>query len=406
MDNIVCNRLWTKDFILICLASLMTSIAMQILNSTISLYADSLGATATFSGIMATLFAVTAGVLRPIGGRFSDRNGRRLTIIIGTAVFAVSIMGFGVFAILPALLVFRAIQGVGFSTSSTAAAAAVTDVTPRHRLGEGLGYFGLGYTMAMAIGPAIGIPFAKAGNYTLLYIITAAMVVLGLVFAFFCNYEKRRKNLTCHPADDILVQDTPNRGIWQFFEKTALPASLAYMLCSLANGSVLAFVSLYAQKQGFNGITLFFLLQALMMFVSRFVTGRLYDRKGAMFVITPAVLIGITSFLLIILSKNETGFLIAGAVYGIAFGMLMPVFNTLAVQRAPAHRRGAASATFYLFIDIGIGLGSAIWGLVIDTMGFDAMFTGAAICLVLALVFSMIFFSGKISPPEIQNQST
>ena len=65
-----------------------------------------------------------------------------------------------------------------------------------------------------------------------------------------------------------------------------------------------------------------------------------------------------------------------------AFGMLMPVFNTLAVQRAPAHRRGAASATFYLFIDIGIGLGSAIWGLVIDYLGFDAMFTGAAICLV------------------------
>ena len=59
MDNIVCNRLWTKDFILICLASLTTSIAMQLLNSTISLYADSLGATATFSGIMATLFAVT-----------------------------------------------------------------------------------------------------------------------------------------------------------------------------------------------------------------------------------------------------------------------------------------------------------------------------------------------------------
>ena len=37
-----------------------------------------------------------------------------------------------------------------------------------------------------------------------------------------------------------------------------------------------------------------------MMFISRFVTGRLYDRKGAMFVITPAVFIGITAFLLII----------------------------------------------------------------------------------------------------------
>ena len=78
------------------------------------------------------------------------------------------------------------------------------------------------------------------------------MVVLGLVFAFFCNYEKRRKSPPpVIPVDDIPMQDTANRGIWQFFEKTALPASLAYMLCSLANGSVLAFVSLYAQKQGF-----------------------------------------------------------------------------------------------------------------------------------------------------------
>ena len=128
--------LWSRNFIFICLIGLLVSVGMQVLNSTMTLYADSLGASATFSGVMGTLFAIFAGIFRMISGRVSDVRGRRPTMMIGAVVFSLSLLAFGMFAVLPALLVFRSIQAVGFSAISTASATAAADVTPRKRLGR------------------------------------------------------------------------------------------------------------------------------------------------------------------------------------------------------------------------------------------------------------------------------
>jgi MFS family permease len=103
MEDLIRQRLWNKDFILIFMVGLTTSVGMQILNSTMSLYVDYLGGTTIFSGLMATGFAVFAGIVRLISGRFSDLRGRRLTMIVGACIFAPAILFFGIFALLPAL---------------------------------------------------------------------------------------------------------------------------------------------------------------------------------------------------------------------------------------------------------------------------------------------------------------
>jgi MFS family permease len=398
MDDLIKQRLWTRDFILLFMVGLMTAVGMQILNATMSLYVDYLGGTTIFSGLIATGFAVSAGIVRLISGRFSDLRGRRLTMIIGACIFAPAILFFGIFALLPALLFFRTVQGIGFSAISTASAAAVVDVTPKARIGEGIGYYGLGISLAMAVGPAIGIPFAMAGKFTVLYIITAGMIAASLVFSLFCNYEKRLKLLEQQPARIAEaaaakpIDNTAYKGLWKFIERRALPASLTYFLACIAFASMITFMPLFAKAKGYNNVALFFILQAVAMFVARFFAGRVYDRKGPLFVIIPSLFGSALAFVLIAASSNETMFLAIALLYGLTMGMALPAFNALAVRHSPAHRRGAASATFYLCIDAGIGLGSSIWGLVIDQFGFIWMFAGAALCVVLALVISIFAY--------------
>ncbi|SJU32539.1 Uncharacterised protein [Clostridioides difficile] len=48
------------------------------------------------------------------------------------------------------IILLRIFQGFGFGISSTAVATIVTDVTPKSRMLEGIGYSGVGITITTA----------------------------------------------------------------------------------------------------------------------------------------------------------------------------------------------------------------------------------------------------------------
>lgn len=53
------------------------------------------------------------------------------------------------------LAILRIIHGVTWAVSTTAVGTAITDIIPDSRRGEGMGWYGMAMTIAMAIGPMI-----------------------------------------------------------------------------------------------------------------------------------------------------------------------------------------------------------------------------------------------------------
>ena len=401
------KRLWTRDFLLICMVGLFTSIVMQLLNTTLSIFVGSLGGNNGFSGLLATGFAVCAGIMRLVSGRLSDLHGRRSMMVLGSAVFALAVLACALFPVLPLLLLFRAVQGIGFAAVSTSSAAAAADVTPRSRMGEGLGYFGLGQSLAMAVGPGLGLVFVAGGQYGRLYAMAAGLLALCFLFALFCTYERRRSKTRTAPSDVLppepataiadlasydaepALDDRLYHGIWKVVERESVPAAAIQLVFCIGISSLTAFAGLFAISRGFEHAGLFFTFEAVTMFASRLFSGRLFDRRGPLSVIVPSLLLGMGAFVLLALGSGEAAFLACGALMGMSLGMLGPALNALAVRKAPLHRRGAASATFFIATDVGIGLGSVLWGIVLDSGGFARMFLGAAAVLGVALAYSL-----------------
>jgi predicted MFS family arabinose efflux permease len=58
---------------------------------------------------------------------------------------------------------------------------------------------------------------------------------------------------------------------------------------------------------------------------------------------------------------------------------------TLAISSVSPEKRGAANATFWIGFDIGVALGSVLWGIVAAAMGYRLMFNLTIIPLVIAL---------------------
>ena len=71
------------------------------------------------------------------------------------------------------------------------------------------------------------------------------------------------------------------------------------------------------------------------------------------------------------------------------------IFSTYCARGAPARRRGAASATFYIGCDLGVATGNVLFGYVIDYIGFKGMYIGAAIDLVLGCIAMMLLWRNK-----------
>ena len=86
--------------------------------------------------------------------------------------------------------------------------------------------------------------------------------------------------------------------------------------------------------------------------VSRPFSGRLMDAKGANIVMYPCLFIFAIAMLLFSQANLGLTLLLAGALFGLGFGNLQSISQAIAIQVAPPHKLGLATATYYMFYDM------------------------------------------------------
>ena len=69
---------------------------------------------------------------------------------------------------------------------------------------------------------------------------------------------------------------------------------------------------------------------------------------------------------------------LGGILYAAAAGFTSPAMMALVMDQSPPARLGSAMATYTLGFQFGSGLGAALWGLMIDSVGFPWPFIAAA----------------------------
>lgn len=385
--------IWNRYFILACLITLFTGFAMNMMNSTMAKYIYTLYGSASLSGLLNGAFAVMAILGRLVAGDLSDRKGRRCITVWGCVIFAVSIGCFGMFPYVAALVLFRGLQGLGYSVSSTANYAAGSDVLPPNRLGEGIGYLGLGYSLAMAVGPAVALGLISGTDYSRMFLVTTGMVLVAVVLAGMNRYEK----VPAYRQMPAVQNAQTERGVRRFIEGTAMPATAVQLFHCLAFAAVNSFIVIYADAQGITGTALFFTCMAGAMCLTRLFSGRLTDRYGELVVALPCMAVTVLAFLLLIFVPSNGAFYGIGFLMGLSSGTVNPVLQAAAVKASPTHRRGAANGTYQLSNDLANGAGAVLWGLVIDGLGYPAMFAGCIVSVIISMSLLLVFFRRRRS---------
>lgn len=374
------ERLWTKNFLLMCIVSFFLFLSFFFFTSTLPLFVvQELGASENQVGLIVGLFSVTAVLIRPWSGMLLDQLGRRSIFVLSLLLYTVVISGYLLAYALWVLWVLRLLHGAVFGLTTTATATIVADEVPNARRGEGLGYYGTFMTVAMTMGPVIGITISGKWSFQVMFMTSVALSVLALVLSRWVRLQEPPR---MRKSFDLRL----NVREWKaLLERRAMPLSLVQLSLAIVFGGVLSFVPLYAAELSNARLAgMYFMVYALALVLSRPLSGRIYDALGPDVVIYPGMLLYLTGVAMLGLAKGPLLLLTAGFVIGLGYGAIQPSLQARVIDLVEPDRRGAATATFFASIDLGIGLGAMVMGVVVSFIGYQNMFYASTAFVVLA----------------------
>lgn len=379
--NATVTPLWTKSFLL-CLANNLFLFIFYFAQTTIlPIYIlKELGGSVTQAGLTLTLFMVSAILIRPFSGLIIDKLGQRRTLIISATMFCFIAFGYLFISNMTSLYILRLIHGVWFSILTTVCVPVVNQFIPDSRRGEGMGYYAMSVNLGIVLGPLIGLSLIPYLSYTMVTSVLVAMIFIGYIFCFLIPVQEVKQ-------PDSEAEKT-KLGLSNFIERKSLTVALMAMMISFSYASIMSFIAPFASSihlMQYAG--LFFVVFAISMMSLRPITGKIYDRKGPQYVIYPAVLTFSLGLLVLSQIHTLTGFMLAAVLIGLGFGSAQPCLQTLAIQRAPKHRIGYATSTFYTCYDIGIAIGSLVVGMMIAKQSFSFAFIICAALTALSLLY-------------------
>ena len=118
----------------------------------------------TISGIIITAFTVAQLVSAPIWGRFSDRVGRRPTLMIALGAAGIAYLIFGFATSLWVLFLSRLVQGAGGGTVGIIQAYVADSTDPKDRA-RALGWLSATTNLGVTVGPVLGSAAVGLGQH-------------------------------------------------------------------------------------------------------------------------------------------------------------------------------------------------------------------------------------------------
>ncbi len=365
------ERLVSLPFVLVTAATFAYFTALGIMLPTLPRYVeDELGGGGTAVGVVVGAFAVSAALLRPWVGRLGDRHGRRILVVGGSAVVAVSVAGYALTTNLAVLVALRLLTGVGEAAMWVGAATAVQDMAPADRRGEAASYFSVALYAGIALGPALGEVVLQRSGFDAVWFVAAGSAALATVFGLWTPVGTRSE---------------PTRG--PLLHRSALGPGVVLFLGLLPFVGFSSFIALYGDEVGLDDIGPVFFAYAGLVLVIRIVGARLPDRLGWHRASTAALTALVAGGVVLGLWHSAAGVWVATVALAVGMSLLFPALFSLAVTRAPEEERSQAVGTFSVFFDLASGVGAPLLGIVVTLSSEQGAF------LVSGLVAAIGFYA-------------
>ena len=379
------DRIVTVPFALTFGSAFFVFLAIGMLLPVLPLYARGpLGEGDLGVGLAVGMSSPTALVFQPLAGRLGDRRGRRLLIVAGSLVMAVSIAGYTLVGTLGALVVLRLLTGIGEALVFVGTGTVVADLAPAHRRGEALSLYTIGFWSALAIGPVLGEALLDGDRFDAVWVAAASAALLGAL-AGLALPETR--------------PETTEASSGKLLHPAAIRPGLVLVSAVVGFAGFNAFVALYARELGLDGAAPLFVVFAVVVVTIRVLGRRIPDRLGPRRASSVALVLLASGLLVVGLWSSAVGLYAGVVIFAAGQALAFPSLMTLAIADAPVADRSSVVGTFTAFADVGFAVGAISLGAVADAAGYEGVFlTAAAASLAGLFVLARIPAHGPAQP--------
>lgn len=182
----------------------------------------------------------------------------------------------------------------------------------------------------------------------------------------------------------------------ELFEKRVIIPGLVLLLTAFSSGGILALIADFTHHVGIENKGAYMAIYIGSSLFVRFLAGRWSDKYGRKKIALYGVLALVASMLILAYTEGALLYILSSVMFGIGFGLISPSLFAWTVDIAEEGKKGKAVGTLFIFLEIGIILGSAFCGLLYNNQvqNFKLAFL---ICALLAAVSGLFVmeFSNK-----------
>lgn len=394
------QKLWTKEFIVPSFVNFLLTIMYFLLMVTMSNYAvETYGVTVSTAGLVASIFVLGSLLGRLLVGKFIARFGI-LNVLIFSLLGAVLVSLSYFFAYgVAVLLLIRMLHGFTIGLVTTTTGTICVQTTPPSRKGEGISYYSLSAVLGSAFGPFIGMLLTHLNNGF------EWMFTLNILAGVVCILILKIVRIQLPENETPVVNEkTKAFTISDFIDKQAVPISLLMLTIGFSFSSVTSYLTLYGKETGLiEAVGYFFFIHSICVICSRPFTGKLIDARGANIVVYPCMLLFATGMFVYSQSTASWMIILAAACMGLGFGNFNSAAQIIALKNANPSRIALTTATYFIFLDLGFGLGPYILGHIIEGVGFRSLYMVISCIGLLCIPIYYLIYGNKEKQAYVSN---
>ena len=361
----------------------------------------------TITGFIVTAFTIAQLISAPLWGRFSDRVGRRPTLIIALAASGIAYLIFGFAHSLWLLFLSRLVQGAGGGTVGVIQAYVADSTDPKDRA-RALGWLSATTNLGVALGPVLG-SFAIAigkrdiipGHASLQMgqaapgIMAAALCLINIVFAARFLTESR------DATEPAATGDAPRRSAeatWRVISHASEPSSRLIWIYAIAIGAFqgsFAVLALFlnarfqvtAQTIGY----FFMYVGAISVFTRVLLLGRMVDWLGEARLSRLGLILLASGVIGMPLAQHLGTLAVAVALIPLGTAFTFPCVTAMLSRVVSQRERGLYMGLQQTYGGITRAIAPVLYGRAFDTLGVSSpyYFSSAIIAATIFLGFGL-----------------
>lgn len=354
------------------------------------------------AGFIIAAFTVAQLLSAPMWGKFSDRVGRRPTLLIALAASAIAYLIFGFADSLFLLFLSRVVQGAGGGTVGVIQAYVADSTAPEDRA-RALGWLSATTNLGVALGPVIGSFAITLGKYDLIPgpatlsmghaapgILAALLCVINIIFAW--RYLTESRDPEDHAASNE-PHPTSRQAILRVISHSSEPSSRLIWIYAVSIGafqgsfSVLAlFLNARFQVTELTIGYFFMYIGSISVFTRVLLLGRMVDWLGEAKLSRLGLVLLATGVVGMPLSKNLAMLAVAVALIPLGTAFTFPCVTALLSRVIAPRQRGLYMGLQQTYGGVARIVAPLFFGWSFDSLGVSSPYFFSS-----AFIFATIF---------------